>query len=122
MVALITGHLVSTATFDVMFTVGVTACLLKALTTGRPGWMLAAGAVLAAGLLNKLVIAIVVALICAALAVVGPRRPLFTWQALAGGLLAVLAALPYLVWQSGFTGGRSRRWRRPSPVKVTGSG
>jgi 4-amino-4-deoxy-L-arabinose transferase-like glycosyltransferase len=98
--ALITGHLVSTATFDVMFTAGVTACMLKALTTGRSGWMLAAGAVLAAGLLNKLVIAIVVALICAALAIVAPRRPLFTWNALAGGLLAMLGALPYLVWQS----------------------
>src|SRR4051812_42030448 len=58
-VALVTGHLVSTATFDIMFTAGVTACLLKALTTGRPGWLLAAGAVLAAGLLNKLVIGIV---------------------------------------------------------------
>jgi len=99
-VALVTGHLVSTATFDVMFTAGVLACLLKALVTGRPGWMLAAGAVLAVGLLNKLVIGIVVALICAALAIVAPRRPLFTWPALAGGLLAVLGALPYLVWQS----------------------
>ena len=99
-VALITGHLVSTATFDVMFTAGVCACLLKALTSGRSGWLLAAGAVLAAGLLNKLVIGIVVALICAALLILGPRRPLFTRYALAGGLLAVLGALPYLIWQS----------------------
>ncbi|WP_433728673.1 ArnT family glycosyltransferase [Actinoplanes sp. CA-051413] len=99
-VALVTGHLVSTATFDVMFTAGVVACVLKALTSGRPGWLLAAGAVLAAGLLNKLVIGIVVGVICAALAVVGPRRLLFTWQALAGGVLAVLGALPYLLWQS----------------------
>ena len=98
--ALLVGHLVSTATFDVMFTAGVIACLLKALTTGRPGWMLAAGAVLGAGLLNKMVIGIVVALIGAALLAVGPRRPLFTWQAVAGGLLAVLGALPYLIWQS----------------------
>ena len=98
--AMITGHLVSTATFDVMFTAGVTACLLKALTTGRGGWMLAAGAVLAVGLQNKLVIAIVVALICAALLILGPRRPLLTWQAWAGGVLAVLGAMPYLIWQS----------------------
>ena len=96
--ALITGHLVSTATFDVMFTAGVIACMLTALTTGRPGWMLAAGAVLGAGLLNKLVIGLVVALICAALLILGPRRPLFTWPAVAGGLLAVLgaAAVPAL--------------------------
>ncbi len=98
--ALITGHLVSTATFDVMFTAGVIACMLTALTTGRPGWMLAAGAVLAVGLLNKLVIGIVVAVICAALLILGPRRPLFTWPALAGGLLAALGAMPYLLWQS----------------------
>jgi 4-amino-4-deoxy-L-arabinose transferase-like glycosyltransferase len=98
--ALITGHLVSTATFDVMFTVGMCACILKASITGRPGWMLAAGAVLAAGLLNKLLIGVVAGLICVALAIVGPRRPLFTWPALAGGLLAVLGALPYLIWQS----------------------
>jgi 4-amino-4-deoxy-L-arabinose transferase-like glycosyltransferase len=97
--ALLTGHLVSTATFDVMFTAGVTACMLKALITGRPGWMLVAGAVLAAGVLNKLVIAIVVALVCAALLAVSPRQ-LVTWQALAGGLLAVLGALPYVLWQS----------------------
>ncbi|MEV6491856.1 alkaline phosphatase family protein [Actinoplanes sp. NPDC051633] len=98
--ALITGHLLSTATFDVMFTAGVTACLLKALTSGRPGWMLAAGAVLGAGLLNKLLIGIVVALVCAALLILGPRRPLLTWPALAGGGLAVLGAVPYLIWQS----------------------
>src|SRR4051812_3125926 len=98
--AMLTGHLVSTATFDVMFTAALTAALLKALISGRPGWMLAAGAVLGAGLLNKLVIGIVAALLCAALLVLGPRRPLFTWPALAGGVLALLGALPYLLWQS----------------------
>ena len=98
--ALVLGHILSTATFDVMFTAGVTVCLLKALTTGRPGWLLAAGAVLGAGLFNKLVIGIVAALICAALLVLGPRRPLLTWPGLAGGLLAVLGALPYLLWQT----------------------
>jgi hypothetical protein len=36
-VALITSHLVSTATFDVMLTAGAAACLLKALTSERPG-------------------------------------------------------------------------------------
>ncbi|MFI7540052.1 ArnT family glycosyltransferase [Actinoplanes sp. NPDC049599] len=97
--ALLTGHLVSTATFEVLFTAGVTACLLKALVGGRPGWMLAAGAVLGAGLLNKLLIGVVAVLICAALLMLGPRRPLLTWQALAGGMLAVLGALPYLAWQ-----------------------
>jgi hypothetical protein len=56
--------------------------------------------VLAAGLLNKLVIGFVAALICAVLLMIGPRRPLFTWPALAGGVLAVLGALPYVIWQS----------------------
>ncbi|MEV6635923.1 glycosyltransferase family 39 protein [Actinoplanes sp. NPDC051470] len=98
--ALVTGHLVSTATFDVMFTAGVIACLLKALTSGRPGWLIAAGAVLGAGLLNKLMVGFVAALICAAVLVLGPRRPLLRWPALAGGLLAVLGALPYLIWQT----------------------
>ncbi|GIM93650.1 ArnT family glycosyltransferase [Paractinoplanes toevensis] len=98
--ALITGHLVSTATFDVMFTVAVTACIMKALTEGRPNWMLSAGVLLGFGLFNKMVIGVVIALVCTALLVLGPRRPLLTWQALAGALFAVLGALPYLLWQS----------------------
>ncbi|MFG1610777.1 glycosyltransferase family 39 protein [Actinoplanes sp. NPDC049265] len=99
-VALVTGHLVSTATFDVMFTAGVIACLLKALTGGRPGWLIAGGAVLGAGLFNKLVIGIVAVLVGAALLVAGPRRPLLSRAALAGAALAVLGALPYLLWQT----------------------
>ncbi len=99
-VSLITGHLVSTATFDVLFTTAFAACVLKATATGRAGWMLAAGAVLGAGLLNKLVVGIAAALIVAALLVLGPRRPLLSGPALAGGVLAVLGALPYVRWQN----------------------
>jgi MFS family permease len=95
-ISLISGHLVSTATFDVFFTAAFVACLLKA----RPAWMLAAGAVLGVGLLNKLVVGIAAALVVAALLALGPRRPLLTWPALAGGALAVLGAVPYVLWQN----------------------
>jgi hypothetical protein len=99
-VSLITGHLVSTATFDVMVTAGFAACILKALTTGRSGWMLAAGAVLGAGLLNKLVVGITAALVVGALLILGPRRSLLSWPALGGGVLAVLGVVPYVLWQN----------------------
>jgi hypothetical protein len=45
---------------------------------------------LGAGPLNKLVVGGVIALVCAALLALGPRRPLFSWSALAGGLLGAL--------------------------------
>ena len=62
--------------------------------------MIVAGAVLGVGLLNKMTVGFVIAMVCACLLAVGPRRILFSWSALVGAALAVLGAAPYLIWQA----------------------
>ena len=73
-ISLVTGHFVDTTTFDILATVAVCSCLLQAIITGSGRWMIAAGAVLGFGLLNKMTVGFVIAVVCACLFVVGPRR------------------------------------------------
>ncbi len=99
-ISLVTGHFVDTTTFDILATVAVCSCLLQAITANSGRWMIAAGAVLGFGLLNKLTVGFVIAVVCASLLAVGPRRMLLSRSALIGAALALLGAAPYLIWQS----------------------
>jgi 4-amino-4-deoxy-L-arabinose transferase-like glycosyltransferase len=98
--SLVTGHMVSTTTFDVSATALVTYCLLRAILREQPRWVMIAGAVLGAGLLSKLLIGIVVGILIAAYVAIGPRRVLATWNSLWGVLLALAGVAPYAIWQS----------------------
>ena len=99
-ISLVTGHFVDTTTFDILATVAVCSCLLRAIAAESGRWMVAAGAVLGFGLLNKLTVGFVIAVVCACFLAVGPRRMLLSRWALIGAALAVLGAAPYLIWQS----------------------
>lgn len=99
-VSLVTGHFVDTTTFDILATVAVCSCLLQAMISDSGRWMIVAGLVLGVGLLNKLTVGFIVAVVCACLLVVGPRRILLSWSAAAGAVIALLGVLPYVVWQA----------------------
>ncbi|MFJ4988337.1 glycosyltransferase family 39 protein [Streptomyces sp. NPDC088732] len=94
------GHMVSTATFDVLAWLGVCWFVLRLLRTGDGRWWLGVGAAVGVGLENKyLVVLLVLALFCGLL-LTGPRRVLRgPWPA-AGAALALALALPNLWWQA----------------------
>jgi hypothetical protein len=98
-VCLVTGHFVTTTTYDVAATAVVSLLIARVLRTGDDRWWLPAGAVLAIALLNKSLIGVVIAVVIAALAILGPRELLRSRWLVAGAVLAVLGALPYGLWQ-----------------------
>ena len=99
-VSLVAGHILETTTFDVLATTAAVACLVRAVARAQPRWMLAAGAVVGVGLLDKLLVGMVMAIVVATMLVVGPRSALLNRWALGGSALAGLGALPYVLWQS----------------------
>jgi hypothetical protein len=99
-VCLVTGHFLTTATYDVCLTAGVSLMICRVLRRGELRWWLGAGVLLAVGLLNKSLIGVVVLGVVGAIAVVGPRVVLRSRWLLAGAVIAVIGALPYAVWQA----------------------
>jgi hypothetical protein len=98
-VCLVTGHFVTTTTYDVAATAVVSLLIARVLRTGDDRWWLPAGAVLGIALLNKSLIGVVIAVVLVALVILGPREPLRSRWLVAGAALAVLGALPYALWQ-----------------------
>jgi hypothetical protein len=99
-VSLVTGHFIDTTTFDILATAGACSCLILAVTRNSGRWIVTAGAVVGAGLLNKMLIGFVIALVIALMLAIGPRRIFFTRYAAIAAGLAVLGAAPYLIWQA----------------------
>jgi hypothetical protein len=98
-VCLVTGHFVTTTTYDVCATAVVSLLIARVLRTGDDRWWLSAGAVLGLALLKKSLIGVVIGAVLVALAILGPRAvPRSRWFA-AGAALAFLGALPYGLWQ-----------------------
>ncbi len=99
-VTLVTGHFVSTTTYDVLFCTLLCWLLARLVRTGRDSLLVPAGVVLGIGLLNKTLIGFFAVALVAGLLISGPRRPLRS-QWLAGGIaFAVVLGAPYVVWQS----------------------
>ena len=98
-VCLVTGHFLTTTTGDVCATAVVSLLIARLLRTGDLRLWLPAGLVLGVGLLNKSLIAAVVALVVLFIALLGPRRALRSRWLIAGAALAVLGGLPYGLWQ-----------------------
>ncbi len=98
-VSLVTGHFVTTTTYDVCATAVVSLLMARLLRTGDSRWWLPAGAVLGIALLNKSLIGVVIGVVLLALAILGPRALLRSRWLAAGAVLAVLGALPYGLWQ-----------------------
>jgi hypothetical protein len=97
---LVTGHLLSTSTFDLTAWAAVTWLAARAIRTGA-GWpWLAAGAAAGLGLLNKPLIAFLMVALLVGAVVAGPRRLLRSGWVWGGVAIALALWAPWLVWQA----------------------
>lgn len=97
--SLIAGHSLLTLSFDLPLWAAAILFLLRALLREQPRWWLAAGAVIGLATYNKHLIALLVLGLAAGLLIAGPRRLLASPWLWAGALLAVVLALPNLLYQ-----------------------
>jgi 4-amino-4-deoxy-L-arabinose transferase-like glycosyltransferase len=97
---LVTGHIVSTTTYDVLFSAIVCWLLARSVRTRENWLLLPAGLALGLGLLNKSLIGVFAAALLVGVLIAGPRRWMRSgWLGIAAVVAAVCAA-PYLVWQA----------------------
>lgn len=94
------GHLVSTASFDLLAWLLICWLVLRLLRTGDGRWWLAIGLCVGVGLLNKYLVALLVVALLAGVLAVGPRRVLRSPWLLAGAAAALAVAAPNLWWQA----------------------
>ncbi len=98
-VCLVTGHFLTTTTYDVCATAVASLFIARVLRTGDLRLWVPAGAVVGLGLLNKSLVGVVIGAVLLALLALGPRDVFRSrWFAL-GVALAVLGSLPYGLWQ-----------------------
>ncbi len=95
------GHLLSTATFDLLLTTAVLTVVAQALLDDRPRLWLLAGAIAGVGLNNKHAMAFCLLGVLVGVALVRETRPaLRTAYPWLGGLVALAMWVPNLVWQA----------------------
>jgi 4-amino-4-deoxy-L-arabinose transferase-like glycosyltransferase len=99
-IVLVTGHLLSTSTFDLLVWTAVTWLVVRAVRTGDGRLWPVAGVVLGVGLLNKPLPAFLAAGLLAGVVIAGPRRLLRDRHVWAGAAIAALLWLPWIVWQA----------------------
>jgi 4-amino-4-deoxy-L-arabinose transferase-like glycosyltransferase len=97
---LIAGHVFLTATPDLAVWVLVVLFACRALLRDEPRWWLAAGATVGIGLYNKQLVALLLIGLAVGLLIAGPRRPLVNRWLWAGVGLAIVIALPTLIYQA----------------------
>ncbi|MEY2443378.1 MAG: hypothetical protein QOJ46_2804 [bacterium] len=99
-IVLVTGHWLSTSTFDLLAWTAVTWLVVRAVRTGNDRLWLVAGVVLGVGLENKPLPAFLAVGLAAGVLVAGPRRLLrnpYVWGAAA---IALALWSPWIVWQA----------------------
>ncbi|MQY06670.1 ArnT family glycosyltransferase [Actinomadura macrotermitis] len=94
------GHMVSTATFDMLAWIVLSLLALRLLRTGDGRWWLPIGVTAGIAMQNKYLVVLLAAALAAAVALTGPRRTLRGPWPLAGVAAALLIALPNLWWQA----------------------
>ncbi|HZB50245.1 MAG TPA: glycosyltransferase family 39 protein, partial [Mycobacteriales bacterium] len=99
-VTLVTGHIVSTTTYDVLLSALLCWLLARAVRTGEKWLLMPAGLVLGIGLLNKSLIGVLAATLVVGLLTAGPRSLLRSGWVFGGAVTALVLGAPYLVWQS----------------------
>lgn len=93
------GHVLLTASIDLLLWPLVVLLAVRALRRDEPRWWLLAGLVAGVGLYNKLLIVALLAAIAIGLLVAGPRRALRSPWLWCGVLIAVVVGLPNLIYQ-----------------------
>ncbi|HEU4422860.1 MAG TPA: glycosyltransferase family 39 protein [Pilimelia sp.] len=96
---LLVGHLLLTATTDLVVWLLVILFVMRALLRDQPRYWLAAGAVAGVGLYNRHLVILLLLGLAAGLLLVGPRRVLATRWPWAGAALAVVIGAPNLIYQ-----------------------
>jgi 4-amino-4-deoxy-L-arabinose transferase-like glycosyltransferase len=95
------GHLLSTATFDLLAWTAITYLVVRLIRRDDDRLWLAVGAVAGVGLLNKhTVVFVMFGVVVGLLATPSTRRHFASPWLWAGGALAVLIWLPNLIWQA----------------------
>ncbi|HST67210.1 MAG TPA: glycosyltransferase family 39 protein [Mycobacteriales bacterium] len=97
---LVTGHIVSTTTYDVLFSTTVCWLLARAVRTRENWLLLPAGLALGLGLLNKSLVGVLVLALAVGVVVAGPRRWVRSGWLAIGAVVALVCLAPYLVWQA----------------------
>lgn len=98
-IALVTGHFVTTTTFDLLSTSLLGWLLIRAVARHSGPSLLLAGLVVGIGAETKPQIVLVAAVLLITLSISGPRWPLRSPWLAAGLSATVLLAAPYLIWQ-----------------------
>ena len=93
------GHLLSTSTYDLFAWSVVTWLIARAIRTQRAWCWLIGGLTAGTALLNKPLIAFLLASIAVGILVAGPRRTLGAGWVWAGAALAIGLWTPWLIWQ-----------------------
>jgi 4-amino-4-deoxy-L-arabinose transferase-like glycosyltransferase len=94
------GHLLSTTTYDMLAWALLLWLVVRVLRTGDRRLLVVCGAVAGIGLLNKDLVASLLAALVAGIAVAGPRRLLASRWLWIGGAVAAALWAPYLAWQA----------------------
>lgn len=95
---LIFGHVLLTATLDMVITAAVLLCVARALLRDER-WWLAAGVLVGIGLYNKHLIVLTLLAVGGGLLIGGPRRALASRWLWAGIALALVVGAPNLIYQ-----------------------
>jgi len=100
-IVLVTGHWLSTSTFDLLAWTALTWLVVRAVRRGDDRLWLVAGVVLGVGLMNKPLPAFLACGLLAGVAIAGPRRLLRNPYVWAGAAIALVLWSPWIVWQAG---------------------